>query len=323
MKNASLLFALLLIPLAGCNLPEDDLGIVRVVWNQFPWWSVVWRLIVWTTLGAFVGLVVGVGISVLLNRYGAYRLPWARVRRWLRLVVFVLNIVAMPLLFGLIGLLEGTFHSSAFALRHSVIGKEWLPKIAEVGADAIVFADKILEKEEVDFARWDEVHQQKRPIHIPRFLDRLDRLQEGVAEKIAAKAKENLFKEYPELEGEASKAVIDWTLTPLINYLLNRKLHAQLEELGVPDFLGEMRAQALKHGNGEMAHAELVEFLTERVLIRMLLYPLGKWVTHSQWATLAIIGGWFATPVLLMWLTRWIASWWRRRQIRQMCVDRL
>ena len=323
MRYASLIVALLLIPLAGCNLPEDDLGIVRVVWNQFPWWSVVWRLIAWTSLGTFVGLIVGVGVSLLLNRWGAYRLPCPRVRRWLRVAVFVLNVIAMPLLFGAVGLLEGLYHSGAFALRHSVIGKEWLPKIAEVGADAIVFADMIVENEEVDLERWDDIHQQKRPVHIPRLLDRLDRLKEGFADKLSKKAKEKLFEQNPEWKGEVAETVIDWTLPTLLNEMLNRKLHAQLEELGVPDFLGEMRAEALKHGDGEMAHAELVRFLTERVLIRMLLYPLRQWVANSQWLALAVIAAVFVTPVLLMWLTRWLAFWCRRRQIRRMCADRL
>ena len=82
----------------------------------------------------------------------------------------------MPILFGAIGFFEGLYASGEVALRHSVIGKEWLPVIAEFGADAIAMADMILENEDVKLDAWDEVHQRKRPINVPRLLGRLDKL---------------------------------------------------------------------------------------------------------------------------------------------------
>jgi hypothetical protein len=300
-------------------LPEDEWGIVRVIWNEFPWWSVLWRIVAWTLLGAIAGLFVGVSATVLLRRWGAYRLPWPRVRFWLQLLLFVLNIIAMPLIFGAIGFFEGLYRSSEVAVRRSVIGKEWLPKIAEVGADAIAFADAMLEKEEV--IDWDEVHQKKRPVNVPRFLDRLDQLKAGAAEKISARAKEKLFEEHPEWKGEVAETVIDWTLPNLIHYLLNRKLHAKLKEYGVPDFLDELRREATKDGDDLMTHAEMTAFLTERVLIPMLLYPLNKYLSGLQKSALGLAAIWFATPVVLYFLTRWIVFLWKRRQARKLCPD--
>jgi hypothetical protein len=72
-----------------------------------------------------------------------------------------------------------------------------------------------------------------------------------------------------------------------------------------------------------MTHQELTDFLTDRVLIRAMLYPFHKWVSGAQTTTLGVIAAWFATPVLLMFLTRWVAFWWKRRKARRLCLDRL
>src|SRR4051794_36645123 len=103
MRRRAVFASILLCTIAGCRLPEDEWGIVRVVWNDFPWWSVVWRLAFWTVLGAIVGLFIGIFFSFLIRRSGLYRLPWRRVRYWLTLAIFTLNILAMPLFFGTMG----------------------------------------------------------------------------------------------------------------------------------------------------------------------------------------------------------------------------
>ena len=54
MRLHPLIVPLVLLPVAGCRLPADDWGVVDAVWNDFPWWSVVWRLALWTLLGAAV-----------------------------------------------------------------------------------------------------------------------------------------------------------------------------------------------------------------------------------------------------------------------------
>src|SRR4051794_39370573 len=96
-KRFHVAVALFAVPLlSGCQLPEDDLGIVRVVWNEFPWWSVVWRLLAWALAGAATGLLLGVTITILLRRWGAYRLPWPRTGFWLRVLIFTTNILVMP-----------------------------------------------------------------------------------------------------------------------------------------------------------------------------------------------------------------------------------
>lgn len=318
LKFAIALFAI--TSLSGCRLPEDEWGIVRVVWNDFPWWSVIWRLVFWTVLGAMVGLVVGVVLSIFIRRWGLYRLPWARVRYWLTIVIFTLNILVMPFLFGTIGFVEGLYRSGDVALRRSVIGKEWLPKIAESGADAIRFVDAFAENDKV---QWIDIENDRRPVNVPRLLDHCDKIKDGVGEKAIAKAKEELFAENPEWKGGAAESVVDWTLPPLVYYLLNRKLQDKLGDYGVPNLLGDLRNEANKKNGGMMTHEELTAFLSERVMIPLILFPLKNWVSGTQWGTLGIVAIWFATPPVLMWFTRLIVFWWHRRKIRRMCGDKL
>ncbi len=311
---------LLLLPLAGCRLPEDEWGVVRVVWNDFPWWSVIWRLVFWTVLGAFAGLVVGIVFSILLRRWGLYRLPWGRVRYWLTISIFTLNLIAMPFLFGAIGFLEGLYRSGDVAIRRSVIGKEWLPKIAESGADAIRFVDAFTENDKV---QWHDIENNPQPVNVPRFLDNVDKIKGGVGEKAIAKAKEELLAENPEWKDGVTEQVIDWTLPPLIYFLVNRELQNKLSDYGVPNLLGDLRREAKKKDGGLMTHEELTTFLSERVMIPLILYPLKNWVSGTQWGTLGIVAAWLATPPVLMWITRWIVFWWRRRKVRMLCGDKL
>lgn len=311
----------LLLLFTGCNLPEDDWGVVKTIWNDFPWWSIVWRLIVWTLLGVLVGVIVGIGGSTLLKRWGAYRLPRPRVRYWLTIVIVTLNMIAMPLLFGAIGFLEGLWHAGDVALRHSRVGKEWLPQIAEVGADAVCCVDCFIAEDKLP--AWREVQKKRQAVNVPRMLAKLDTVKGGVGDKIVKQAKDRLFEDNPEWEGTAAETVIDWTLPPLIYYLVNRELQSRLAGYGVPDVWNEMRKEACKDGDDLLTHAELTAFLNERVLVPVVLSPLKSWVSNSQWSTLGIVVVWFATPVLALWLTRWIALWWTRRQVRRLCGDKL
>ncbi len=312
-----------LIAVPGCNLPEDDWGIIRTIWNEFPWWSVVWRIAAWTSLGAFVGLLAGLPISLTLRWLGAYRLPWPRVRFWLTVLIITLNTIALPILCGAIGFFEGTYRSAEVGIKRSRIGKEWLPAVAAYGADAIILANMRVEDGEVDLDRWDEIHEKKPPLNVVRALDRLDQLQADAAERIAAQAKNRIFAEHPDWHGAASETVIDWTLQPLVNYLLNRQLQRKLADYGVPDFLGDLRAAARADGDDLLTHEELSLFLTDRVLIPMLLYPLRKWIDGLQTTAMLILVAWFAVPVLLFAITRWINFWWKRRANRRLCNDRL
>lgn len=313
--------ALLMIP--GCNLPEDDWGIIKTIWNDFPWWSVVWRLGVWTLLGAFVGVLLGLPVSFVLRRFGAYRLPWPRVRFWLTATIFTLNASGIPILCGAIGFFEGTYRSAEVGLRQSRIGKEWLPEIAAYGADAMILAAMRFDDGEVDLNHWDEVHEKKPSLNVVGLLDRLEKLQAHAAEKITAHAKAKIFEEHPDWHGAASETVIDWTLQPLLSYLLNRQLQRKLADYGVPDLLSEMREQARADGDDLLTHAELTRFLTDRVLIRMVLYPIRKWLSSLQTTASIIILAWFAVPVLLLAITRWINFWRKRASIRRMCIDPL
>lgn len=314
-------FALsLLLPLTGCALPGDEWGIVDAVWNKFPWWSVIWRLTFWTLLGTLIGLFVGIFVTRRLRRWGAYRLPWPRVRFWFQLIIFTLNIIAMPVLFGAIGFFEGLGRAGEAALRWSVIGQEWLPKVGALGADAVGFADVWVEKGEAD---WDEVQKLRRPVNVVRLVDKLDKVDDGVSAKITALAKKDLLEAYPEWKDGNTEAAVDWTLRHLIRYLLNRKLQSKLADYGVPDVWTGLAKEARKDGDDELTHDELTSYLTEQVMIPLMLYPLKKWVAGHQLTALAIVGGWFATPPLLFWITRWIAFWWKRRQNWRLCVDRL
>jgi phosphate/sulfate permease len=320
MRMRALFASVAVFSLAGCRLPEDEWGIVRFVWNDFPWWSVVWRLVFWTLLGAAVGLIIGIFLSSLLRRWGLYRLPWGRVRFWLTLVVFTLNILAMPLFFGTIGFFEGLYRSGAVAVRHSMLGKEWLPKVASEAVDVLRFLDGFVENDELN---WDAAANNRRPVHVLRLLDNVDKIKGGVAEKAIAKAKEQLFIENPDWKGGVGETVVDTTLPPLIYYLVNKKLHDKLADYGVPNLLGDLRREAEKKEGGVMTHEELTEFLSERVLIPLILFPLKKWTGGMQWSSLGLAALWVVTPVLLMWLTRLIVFWWRRRKIRRLCPDQL
>ncbi|MSQ96047.1 MAG: hypothetical protein EXR98_16035 [Gemmataceae bacterium] len=327
MRKFAFLLPVVVLTLAGCGIPEDDWGVVKearqALWDDMPWWSVIWRLSLWTFLGLAAGLFVGITLSLLLRRWGAYRLPWPRVRYWLTLLIVTLNIVAMPIFFGFLGVLEGGFRSIEVVVRHGIIGKKWLPLIGEMGADAIVLADQIVEKEVVDVEAWEGIHRQRKPLNVVRFLGRLETAKEDVGKKVSAKAKEKLFEENPDWKGTFAEPVIDWTLAPLIDYLLNRKLHKKLAEYGVPDLLADLRTEAVKDDDEFLTHEELTRFLTDRVLIPMLLHPVKKWFSGIQTTTLLIVIAWFATPIVLMFITRWIVFWWKRRKARRLCVDKL
>ncbi len=312
---------LTLLTLTGCRLPEDEWGIVRVVWNDFPWWSVTWRLVFWTVLGALLGLFVGVILSIWLHRRGLYRLPWPRVRYWLSLLIITINILVMPFLFGTIGFVEGLYRSGEVALRHSVIGKEWLPKIAESGADAICCVDAFCEKG--DAIDWQAIQAERKPVNVPKLLAHVDKIKGGVGDKITEQAKAKLFEDNPEWQEGVTATVIDWTLPVLIYYLCNHELQSQLGNYGVPNLLGDLHKEATKDGDGLMTHAELTTHLSERVMIPLILYPLKSWVTGTQWSTLGIAILAFATPPIMLWITRWIAFWWKRRAMRRLCADRV
>ena len=319
MNRHTLFFLLLLLPLAGCRLPADDWGIVDAVWNDFPWWSVIWRLVFWTVAGAVAGLLFGIAISHRLRRWGAYRLPWPRVRYWLQIVIFTLNILAMPILFGTIGFFEGLYRAGDAALRWSVVGKRWLPKVGEIGADAIAYADAWTATGQAD---WDAIERDRPAVHVVRLVDNLDKIDGGVSEKITGLAKEQLLEEFPDWKDGFVEQNLDWALRHVLRYLLNRKLQSQLSDYGVPDVWTELSKEAKKDGDDVLTHAELTTYLTQQVMIPLILYPFKKWISGNQWAALGIIAAWFAIPPLLMGITRWIVFWWRRRKIRRLCPDR-
>lgn len=313
--------ALLALPLAGCRLPADEWGVVDAVWNDFPWWSVIWRLTFWTLVGAVIGLFIGIFLTRRLRKWGAYRLPWPRVRFWLQVVIFILNIIAMPILFGAIGFFEGLYRAGDVALRWSVVGKKWLPKVGAIGADAVCYADVWVDKHEAD---WEEIQQERRPVNIARLMDRLDKIDDdSVSAKITAKAREQLLEDFAEWKDGMLVESTDWALKQFIRYLLNPKLQSKLGDYGVPDVWTEMKKEATKDGDDFLTHDELTAYLTEQVMIPLIVYPLKKWASGNQWVSLGIITAWFATPPVLMFITRWIVFWWKRRKARRVCLDKL
>ncbi|MBM3997552.1 MAG: hypothetical protein FJ303_25905 [Planctomycetes bacterium] len=299
------LFAFVLLATTGCALPADEWGIVDAVWNTFPWWSVVWRITLWSIGGGVVGLLVGILLTRQLSNWGAYALPWPSVTFWLQVLLYILNILAMPILFGAIGFFEGVYRAADVALRWSVVGQKWLPPVADVGADAIAAADAWLGNRG---DAWDAIRKNRRPVNIVRLVDGLDKLDDEVAERISAAARKDLLEQQPDWKDSNTERAADWMLKQLVRYLLNRQLRTKLAEFGVQDVLGEMRKKARQDGGEHMTHAQLSTFLVENVMIPMLLYPVKHWTSGSQWTAIVIIVVWFAIPLLLIWPVRWLAS---------------
>jgi hypothetical protein len=270
------------IALSGCfHVGDVDGGKLwqEVAATHIP--SIIGSAILWAILGVVLAVVAAVGVFFLLRALGAYALPTGG-GRWLRVLIIVLMLLALPPLGFFLGLTEGIWRGARTAAHESKQAKEWLPKGGQMCADILAQLDLIVQARQGKKAwEWEHFQQGKQSLEIKALLDQLEQFKGKVGQEISEKLRRQLLANHPDWQGGKAEDVLDWILSNVTQALVDRNLDERLRQLGIQPFFEEL-SKAAEANDGVMNRQELSQFFTDEVLRPSLLYPVRKTVRAIQ-----------------------------------------
>ena len=276
--------------LTGCG--AGPIGDLPVQWGDIPLAPVLGQILLWTSLGVLLGLVVGPFLFFLLRRLGAYRLD-GRVGWWLRLIAFLFMLAAFPVLGGMIGYWEGMIGAVDVALRESPLGKDLLPRVGGACADGLCVIDQILGGPEPG-----------QELDLDALLKRLDNIQGAAAAKLSDSLLEQFRKQQPDQQGAALEKWLEWLTPRLASALVERAVSKKLDEVGLDRLREVLRDEAARRQGQAITRAELGAVIAERVLAPGIMRTCTRWLRGPQTVLLAVIVAVTLLPIAVFWIVR-------------------
>lgn len=270
-----------------------------------------------------VGLVLGLALGGLfywgLAKAKAFGFGW----KWagcLRALAATWIILAVGLLGGLAGLLEGGLRSVEIIVMKSQFRTEVLDPIGHVGAYGVQWLDGFLasppgadapaeKAEAAGDVRAEALEQGEAELDVPRFLERLENADSAVVGAAIKHAEVALRKRFCIPPGGIVETLFVALLRDLASHELRKAVKEPMREYGlsygVRKFLDSLPAAAQKSGAPDtITYAELSDHVVEYLAVPLIIAPARSFVRTKQALTALCIPLALAPPLLLFWLLR-------------------
>jgi hypothetical protein len=275
--------------------------------------GLIFDLVIWTLLGALLGVIISILACVLFSRIRWYDFQWrfARAVRW---TVFVLTVVVTAALFSLVGFWSGAIQGSERVLSKSQLATDVFPKIADVVADVMawvqVHATLPAEADGTNLSvKLDEFRAGKWELHAAQFLRQLDSLKEATITNAVAKLEQSALERTPQLKGGLSEKLLHQLLSGLGRLVVERKVANQLKSWGADRVYFAIRekltTEAAKSGSREtIMRSEISQFLVQEGIVPGVMKPIRSTARMQQLPLVVIAGLVMVLPPLCIRLAK-------------------
>lgn len=314
-----LLPLLLLMTLPGCAAPQwltMTWGIIRVCLGA---------VIVWTLLFGVLGLLAAFGVFFLLRAMRGYQWGWPPAK-WFRLFTLILMILALPVLFGMIGALQGAYFAAEKVLTECKPVKELYTVVGSVAADAIAAVYIVtpqlsntvtdLDVQAISFAELETFRSEQWEISVPDLAYRLantgDEVLQSAVDRVSSEARERIH--------ALDSGLGSWMLTTSLNRVLvpvlQNAVAQEVDSSGIPAVRGAL-LQGLADVAEEQEPPETIgrSDLSEHLVLNwivgpFLLHPFRMLIRGKQLVLWGIVGIVIVVPVIFFQVAHAI---WRAR----------
>ena len=257
----------------------------------------LWTLFKWCSLGVLGGIIVAVIIFFLLKALGAFQ--WHKKFRKLMLAgVFLVYILALPVLGAFAGLFQGYYEGIYDLFRDSVYSQESLPELGEGGADlmAIMYfaIPEVVEKQEkyeydkeIMDQRIEAYRKGEWNLNVKEFYAILDDAGGRITREGADRLVTEIQEYYPAFKEEPANTILKWMAKKLCERIVRKAVDGTLETLKIHDpvhaFLDGLEDLGEQQGEADdVTHKEMSIYLVQTTVTTCVLGPVKSIVRGMQ-----------------------------------------
>ncbi|MBI3098868.1 MAG: hypothetical protein HYY93_11600 [Planctomycetes bacterium] len=281
--------------------------------------EVLWMLVFWTGLGSIAGMIAG-GVAFWgLRRAGGFGFGW----KWagcLRGLAAVWLVIALGLIGGAVGFLQGALRGVEIIVLNSRFRSEVLDPVGHVGAYGVQWLDGFLasplepdaspdKAEAVGEILAEALERGEAELDVSRFLDRLENADTAVIDGALKRAESALRERYSIPPGGIVEAVFLALLRDLARSEIRKAVKGPLDEYGLTQglqkFLRTLPDAARENGDpATITYQELSDHVVEYFAVPLIIAPARSFVRSQQLTCGLMIPPAVLLPLLLFWLLR-------------------
>jgi hypothetical protein len=279
-------------------------------------------LILWTTLGVFLGLLLALALSFAFRALGWYRSDW-RYAQWACWSVVAVNLALGGFFFGSLGFLEGTRRGSEVVLTKSQIGTDLLPKIGDAVASGLgwlqVFSTQSNELAQAEGGVLEGMaafQAGKWELDAARVEQQMDALTAATISNVVVYVEKTAAEQAPQLQDGLGKELFRQVLNAFTAALVPERIDGELKRLGATRIYRAIRenlvVEAARQGNpATISHRELSTFVVNEGVLPAILNPLRAFVRLQQAILLGLAVLALILPSAVYWGVNWLSRKWK------------
>ena len=247
--------------------------------------QLLWYSAKWAVLGGLLGLVVGIGLTLLFKRIGWYQSGW-RFAGWIRWPLWIACVAFCVVLAAGAGLCKGVSQGADEVLHKSQLATKVFPVVGNAIADGLAglqtYAGQTNSTETTRsnvVARIEAFRTGEWELDVPLLQRQLEELSASAVSNIVVKIETNLVARSPQLQSGLPGALFHHALQFGTTYLVERKVHSELKNRKLDTFFDKAKntllAVARSSGNPDtITYPELSEFAVQEVVAPSVMFPI-------------------------------------------------
>jgi hypothetical protein len=316
MRDWRFVVLLVLLCASGCSLASDETArklVDVIVANHLGelGWAIAWR----STLGAVLGLGLGIGTFFAVRQLGGLAWNWEHAR-WVRALTGTAYGVTFAGALGWFGFWQGTLHGSERVIREGQLATDVLPIVGEAGSTlfaAIYVGGETTCEQGVPIdeqqaallaARLDGYVANEWQMDVETLRSRLADVRGCVLALAVDEAKRQVYARYPGLEGNLGDDIVPWVLDRLAGYLA--KSLAEKEQVApIVATIARLDEAAADDGDPLLSHRELSDHVVTTAVVPLIMLPIEHVAQTQQRAGLLVMLGIVVLSIAAFQLAHW------------------
>jgi hypothetical protein len=251
--------------------------------SQVQW--LLWFSAKWAVVGALLGLVAGILITLLFKRIGWYRSGW-RFAGWVRWPLWIVSVTFCTVLAAGAGLCKGFSQGAEQVLQKSQLATKVFPVVGNALADGLAGLQSyaaLTNSAEASrtnlMARVDAFRAGEWELDVPKLHQQLDELSASAVSNVVTSIETNLVARSPQLQDGLPGALFHHALAFGRKFIVERKLHSEVKDRKLDAFYDKARntllAAAQTSGAPEtVTRQELSDFAVQQAVVPSVMWPL-------------------------------------------------
>ena len=248
----------------------------------------IFDALMWTLIGAALGIFLAVLACATFSRMGWYHLEW-RFARGLRWTIYALTVALSTVFFSLAGFWSGAIAGTERVLLKGQLATDVFPRIGEVIADGMAWvqirssvaasANHEMKLDEFRAGQWE--------LHAGQFLQQLDDLKGDSITNALVWLEQSALQNTPQLKGGPGEQILHEIFNGLGRVLVEKKVGSELNNYGVDRIYfavrEQLRTEAAKSGNPHtITRQEISVFLIRDGIVPGILKPVRSTARSQQ-----------------------------------------